>query len=558
MKKLIHSLLFLFISFTFILPQKVIADGFMIKPDPYSDRWDYSEETEQKAFINYENGFQKMIISVGYKPTDQEDLMWIFPVPSNPEDISIDVLKSVPQLNGEEISLKAKSKLDGIKESLLATQIYPIFIFNFVSHELLYVDSTSTFSVNLSGGKLSGNDQDVIVYQHMVKEGITSEVLTAKTATGLLNYLSEQGLDVDINSIPVLNDYIGKEYSFIVSWIESSSYLGDSITSSELASLLQLDQQGRYPIAEPNYSSREKGIFISFPTRSLYFPLIPTSVYGSKVVPATIRVLGHTSPKVFDEIEPYTKVEYYLSRDYDIYQEDSFSKSFYNGDEKILKYTKIEIDSPSDNFIDDLWIKRRAPLKTHIVTFLVQHEDLFSSILLVISSVLTSLIVGLVIFNKLEKKYKKILLLGLSNCLTVLFLMVCLILTRTKEDKPEHKKILNELKQKKYILKSRIATLLLILFLLTIPILIFILSGNVDFGSNFIPFIVSGGLLSAIIILRKKSQEDKVSIDILKSNGYSTWTFLPKDSRKFAFLSTYTIFFLIVVYGLIELIEILL
>lgn len=34
----------------------VLADGMIIKPDPYSDRWDYSNETNQQAFINYDNG----------------------------------------------------------------------------------------------------------------------------------------------------------------------------------------------------------------------------------------------------------------------------------------------------------------------------------------------------------------------------------------------------------------------------------------------------------------------------------------------------------------------
>ena len=46
-------------------PKSVLADGMVIKPDPYSDRWDYSDESNQQAFINYDNGLQKMIISVG-------------------------------------------------------------------------------------------------------------------------------------------------------------------------------------------------------------------------------------------------------------------------------------------------------------------------------------------------------------------------------------------------------------------------------------------------------------------------------------------------------------
>ncbi|PIP18034.1 MAG: hypothetical protein COX43_01005, partial [Parcubacteria group bacterium CG23_combo_of_CG06-09_8_20_14_all_35_9] len=47
------------------IPNSALADGMLIKLDPYSDRWDYSGQTNQQAFINYENELEKMIISIG-------------------------------------------------------------------------------------------------------------------------------------------------------------------------------------------------------------------------------------------------------------------------------------------------------------------------------------------------------------------------------------------------------------------------------------------------------------------------------------------------------------
>src|SRR3990167_2104074 len=61
-------------------PKSVLADGMIIKPDPYSDRWDYSSENSQQAFINYENGLQKMIISVGFEEENSNGVVWLFPV----------------------------------------------------------------------------------------------------------------------------------------------------------------------------------------------------------------------------------------------------------------------------------------------------------------------------------------------------------------------------------------------------------------------------------------------------------------------------------------------
>ena len=117
-----------FLIFTFLLPSLVLADGMMIKPDPYRNRWDYVSESNQQAYINYEDGLEKLILSVGLEEANSE-IIWIFPVPANPQKVVIDVLTEFPKLRGEEINKKAKSKLEDIRESLLLTQIYTAFFF---------------------------------------------------------------------------------------------------------------------------------------------------------------------------------------------------------------------------------------------------------------------------------------------------------------------------------------------------------------------------------------------------------------------------------------------
>src|SRR3989344_4095144 len=116
--------LFTFLAVLSFTPKSVLADGMMIRHDPYSDRWDYSNENNQQAFINYENGLQKMIISVGLEGENSNGAVWLFPVPSDPNKVAIDVVKSLPQLSGEEISKKSKSNLSDIKKFLQLTQIY--------------------------------------------------------------------------------------------------------------------------------------------------------------------------------------------------------------------------------------------------------------------------------------------------------------------------------------------------------------------------------------------------------------------------------------------------
>lgn len=66
-----------------------------------------------------------------------------------------------------------------------------------------------------------GIESDVIVYEHLDKEGISSEIITAKTTNGLYDYLKSKGLKIESGSIPVLDNYIGKDYFFVVSWMNS-------------------------------------------------------------------------------------------------------------------------------------------------------------------------------------------------------------------------------------------------------------------------------------------------------------------------------------------------
>jgi len=226
----ITLLLFTFLAITFFIPKSVFADGMMMKPDPYSGRWDYSNESNQQAFINYDNGLQKMIISVGLEGENSEGVVWLFPIPADPNKVTIDVVKSLPQLSGEEISKKAKSNLDDTTEFLQRTQLYTIPFISF--YEVLVTTGRVTQGLGRNV------EQNVIVYEHLDKEGISSEIITAKTANGLYDYLKSKGLKIESGSIPVLDNYIGKEYSFVASWISSPSqaivYEYETITNKVL------------------------------------------------------------------------------------------------------------------------------------------------------------------------------------------------------------------------------------------------------------------------------------------------------------------------------------
>jgi hypothetical protein len=531
----ITLLLVVLLSVFSLIPRSALADGMMIKPDPYSDRWDYSDESNQQAFINYDNGLQKMIISVGFEGENNSGVVWLFPVPSDPNKVAIDVVKNLPQLSGEEISKKAKSNLDDTTEFLQMTQIYTIpFV---ILSQRAYFGAPGMKGIEAPLGlEGQGVEQDVVVYEHLEKEGITSEIITAKTAFGLYDYLKSKGLKIESGSIPVLDNYIGKEYSFVASWISSP---------------------------EKAISTQNRGVFVTFPTKDIYYPMLPTSVYGSKIVPATIRVIGHVSPKVFQDIKSYTNTDYYIDS-YVSFTDDL--KTFYSGQNKNIKYTKIEVNAPSKFLTDDLWISNSSPIKTYYSTFVAKHPAISAIILLIISSLITGLLAGWIVFKTLRKNIFKLGLVGLSNCLSIFGLLITATLISTKEKNESVEPVLAEIKQKGYFWKRKLAIILLLadspfllISLFAIPSLITELADLFGPGyfyatEQLILVLVSAAVLIFSLIIKRVKPEDKNLFEQLKLNNYSSWSFQPKDRAKIIFVPLFSISFLIISWLLVKLV----
>ncbi|MEA2097950.1 MAG: DUF2330 domain-containing protein [Patescibacteria group bacterium] len=410
-----------FLIVAFLAPSLVLADGMMIKPDPYGNRWDFVSESNQQAYISYEDGLEKLILSIGLEEKDSE-AVWIFPVPADPQKVVIDILTEAPDLRGEEINKKAKSELEDIREALIMTQIYPAFFTSLTNSVILSTGSNKGLRFSEDG---YGYQTDVTVYEHLEKEGMTTEIITARTSKGLQEYFKSKNLNIEQDSIPALNHYIGEEFTFVASWISKN------------------------PTVKSSSKQKQKGVFVTFPTKKIYYPLVLTSVYGSERIPTTIRIMGFVSPKVFGDIKNYTEIEYYI----DSYVNLNNIDNFYNGDTENVKYTKIEMNAPSKLLTQDLWMSARQPLSTYFPSFISQHPFLTGVILLVLTSILASVLASLVIFREARSK-KEILrfsLLGLFNCLTIIALIIRMHSLKIKKDEEK----INKLREQGYIVNRR-------------------------------------------------------------------------------------------------------
>ena len=434
MNKLKLSLfIMLLVLSSFVFIQQVSADGMIyVEPDDPDMYWGLITEYQQLAAINYENGFENMLISVDLpKDVDGEKAVWIFPIPSTPDRVVIDVLKGYPTLDGDDIDREYEDTLNNVGLVMVGYSTFPLCV-------PIVVESFSA-----STGATVRDDLDpmeyVIIHERIEKMGLTTELITTRDQASLSQYIQSKGLKLPPNSQNILDEYIGQNYSFVVSYINNLTQFRREAQTNKTHERYRNGVPLRYwlGIQDRNRSETPVGVFVKFPTKEIYFPLKLTSVYGNKSIPLLIYVVGHVTPKLYSGIES-AQVTYY-SYDHWYYEPPDELRSFFNGKDRIdnLNYTKIKLIVPSKHLTEDLWIKNSAPLSVPIKMFLASNPWLWGIILFVILSMLSSLLAGIISFRKNPLPRKKLMLYGLWNCLTFIGFLIAVIFMKTRPIDPK-------------------------------------------------------------------------------------------------------------------------
>jgi hypothetical protein len=453
-----------------LLIPATIADGGIWRPD----NWEPLEQNEQRAAIAYQDGLEKMIIAVDFSMAS-EKAVWIFPVPAKPQKVVIDVVTEFPTFRGRSIEGYVQAP---VKDAALSI-VYPFFIPRLtIPTEEIYRGGIP-FEAGIGG---------VTVHEHLEKEGVTVELVTAESGDALYDYLSSKGLNVQKSAISIFDSYVGKEYSFVVSWVSSSvqnrsvpSYCASHYECSQACSIScppytygccvngnigqcnsrtnqcfcqysssfcsgcpPCDYTKEYcdgitktckpkyygPVYQqeielPYYPYRKKiGVFLTFPTDKVFYPLMPTSVYGSKSIPIKVYLVGYFAPKLYQEIKSFAKTSYYLQ---DYLSAGTLENFFGSANPQNIPYTQLEMNVPSKYFVEDLWFEKSS--RTEAIQFFVSHKTTVAFILVVITSVIAGSVTGFIVYREI----KKFALIGLANVLTVVGLSVVLMLTRTEK-----------------------------------------------------------------------------------------------------------------------------
>lgn len=385
-----------FLPLLLLSMEMAYGDGTVIRwTESRYQGWELVGEKYQLSFINHHNGIEKMMISIATE-TSESNALWLFPVPSSPRSVKLKIISVLPDFRGPSLLSLVRAKfLEELRPLIFMSQIYSIY----------YIWASGGRDI-AGENSLPETGAGVTVYEHLERGGVVAEKITAKESIALYEYLRRKGFKISRGMLPMLDYYVGKDFTFIASWL-TKTYAGKRIA---------------------------KGLYLSFPSPYIYYPLLPTSAYGDDIVPAFIYVVGYYTPQITPQLKPHTTVDYYKASDFmplpslipTPEERENFKKDkhlledFLSGNSEVKGFTLVTIKSPAKNFTTDLIMTPGAPRKIYLALFLLKYSFLWEPLLFLFCSCLASLLAGMLTLGSFKKHPLLFFGLGFFNFLSII------------------------------------------------------------------------------------------------------------------------------------------
>jgi hypothetical protein len=248
-------------------------------------------------------------------------------------------------------------------------------------------------------------------------------------------------------------------------------------------------------------------------------------------------------------IKSYSEVGYYIDNYADIngrlgVNDDTINNNF--------EYTKIEINAPSKYLTEDLWIKSGAPANVSISSFIVKEWGIVLLVVLILSSVIASVLVGLFVYSGQKRNITKLIFIGLANQFSILGVFAIMSMIGMKNKNSYAEKVLVDIKKRGYYIRfmlSDIASFVSMVFFVVIILALFSGEGlNGGFQGYWFGLIFILSFVCLIIGHRLKEikPEDSSLFVELESYGYYRKTLKQKDNRKIIFIILFSIVYLLI------------
>ncbi|MFB0554885.1 MAG: hypothetical protein ACETWQ_16390 [Phycisphaerae bacterium] len=286
-------------------------------------------EREQRAVILHRDGVEKMLIAVSLELEEEDNALWIFPVPGAPERVKLDVVDSFPQFRGRDPRQKAKDIIMDVGIIALVTQIY-----------------TMPLIMTPHLGRDSGvaDFKSVSIHGEIEKWGIHTEAVTAESIESLESYLQAKNVGIGRSELEAFKDYLSKEYVLVIVWISSREQL--------------LEKFPEYGTGKRISQERWPCIYVEFDTERAFYPLRPTSTYGAELIPIHLRVIGYVAPEANSAFAERFHVRHYRQ---ETLPKGTPSQLVSDMSANDLCYTSVEFRNLAETLTEDLWLTQVEP-----------------------------------------------------------------------------------------------------------------------------------------------------------------------------------------------------
>jgi hypothetical protein len=410
-----------------VIAAPAMADGISWKTTSNAEVWSHVQERSQFSIINFKDGHEKMIISIQVAESELQSgtrMFWLFPIPSAPQNVSVDLVSDVPRLEGSPYGNKMWEAVSSDLSwyyCVLGSQLWTVILAPF---------SVYTMTLGLGGG---GNGQQVGIFDAADKYGLHTEVISADNTSNLETYLASQGISIPTGDQTIVSDYISSGFSFVSTRIDNLNDFRHNATA-------KTDTSGNYYMM---------GVEADFPSDEIFFPLKLTSAYGDSNIPITVQVLdfveistrptgssvsvGASYAEIDGEYalrDPYYYYGYYPVRSSEsvnqtlaFFEEqigtDWASHPTYNYGLWREKFTEIHIDGSASSLNSDLLMKDSPPTSIATMDFFIANPWVIVLLIFIFISTITGLVVGYLL-DRNKRHIPQYLVIGLSNVLTVL------------------------------------------------------------------------------------------------------------------------------------------
>jgi hypothetical protein len=347
------------------------ADGFVLDKAGRLVR-----EEEQQAFIEWQNGDERLFVMTR-TAAGNESTLWILPVPGGPDQIQAEPVAKFPVVRLQQnVVASAKRRLErsAFVASLADTGLIPYCLGGLVG----------------CGGDDKENSVDV--HQHTEKLGMVVEVLTAKTAAGLDDYFVGKQITTRAAGIRALSPYLTGGYSLVCAWT-----------------------------ASPSVKPAARAIRIEFPSPTIYYPLVPTSVYETPIA-SSIYVRGWVRHPGAAST-PGTKCHYVLGTlkeiDYELSPQERKKHQLRNPSEPL---TQVHLSSYPREWTADLKLEEGNPPAVSLSRLIVSLDLYLPSLLCSAVGIILAPLLFLVAIPRRQRSWSDLLwaeLVGAAMGLTV-------------------------------------------------------------------------------------------------------------------------------------------